>query len=185
MRPMIAASRWFRLSPLACALVCAGVPAQGGDPGGAVFACVQSGPPGCPAAGAPQEPSLDPAFFPSCWLPPSQCPPLQANADGGTPIPLPFRDVPPGAPCLLVSSPIGAPPFLLPCFHAGHDVLGLVAAADPTGRAIVRVRTPAIVLPAFGVWPIAQAQLYALDPSWTVTPPVLASSRVLVLEVRR
>ena len=129
------------------------------------------------------EGKLDPAWFGGCWMPPSQCPPLERAADGGTPLVLPFTGLPAGAPCLLAASPIGSAPVLPPCFQVGHEVLGIVV-ADPAGRAVFTVPTAPVRLGLVGVVSFARAQVYALDPSWSVAPPVLASSRVLQVEAR-
>lgn len=171
-----------RFAALVALLAGARLSAQ--DPASVVFAFVQSGPAGCPAPGAAQEPAFDPAFFVGCWGPPWSCPPLERAGDGGTAITLPFSGIPAGAPCLLVSSPHGSPAVLPPCFQAGQDVLGFVAAADPGGRATVVVSTPAVRLQLTGVHPLAWAQLYALDAFAVLTPPVLATSRVLLVEAR-
>jgi hypothetical protein len=174
-------ANWLLRAALLCSCAAGRLAAQ--DPSWVVFAFVQSGPAGCPASGAPQEPAFDPAFFGGCWVAPSQCPPLERAADGGTPLTLPFAGLPAGAPCLLVASPYGSPAVLPPCFQAGQDALGLVL-ANASGRASFVVRTPVVRLQLVGVVPLAWAQVYALDPSWSVAPPVLATSRVLRVEAR-
>ena len=87
-------------------LACGAASLAAQDPVSVVFAFVQSGPAGCPTPGSLQEPAFDPAWFGGCWMPPSQCPPLERAADGGTPLVLPFTGLPAGAPCLLAASPI-------------------------------------------------------------------------------
>lgn len=159
------------------------LPAQGGDPGPAVFAFVESGPPGCAAPGLPREPHFDSAAFPLCQLPVSLCPPLEAAAGGGYPVVLPFVDVPAGAPCFLVGSPVGALAILPPCFLVGHEVLAFAGIAIASNRLTVAVPTPAVIWPLQGVWPLANVQLYALDLAGGALP-LIASSRVMRLEAR-
>jgi len=129
-------------------------------------------------------PHLDRTSFPLCALPVLLCPPLEATANGGSPVVLPFVDVPAGAPCFLVASPVGSPAILPPCFLVGHEVLAPAAVALTSNQLTVTVPTPVVNWPLQGVWPLASVQLYALDLAGTGSPPLLASSRVLILEAR-
>ena len=157
--------------------------AQSGDPGGMVFAFVQSGPAGCPAPGATDAPAFDPNFFAGCWMPPSLCPPLEVAAENGSRIVLPFERVQPGAPGLLLASPISSMPLIAPCHWAGHHVLGIVS-GDASGRARFDILLPVVRLTLVGVIPIAQVQLVVLDTSGASSQPVLATSRVIQVEGR-
>lgn len=164
-------------------VLAAALAAQGNDPGPAVLAFVESGPPGCAGPTVAYPPGFDPAFFPACWMPPQYCSPFEAAAGGGYTLVLPFRNVTPGAPCLLLVSPPGLPPVLPPCHYAVHEVLAF-GIADANGNLVMNLPVPVIFDPGLGVVPLGVAQLVVLDVASPTSPPVLATSRVLYVEAR-